>query len=79
MTIKIVPKFAAANQQSERSNLTGEKLSLAAFDCTNDIFSLVRNGRAGQYAIFSSGVNEQNIFEVLLMTLFWDNKTGAQG
>ena len=29
--------------------------------------------------MFLSGANEQNIFEILLTTLFWDKKAGAQG
>ena len=72
--VKIVHKFTAANQKSERWILTSEKSSFAAFDWTNDIFSRVKNDRTGKYAMFLSGANEQNIFEVLWATLFWENK-----
>ncbi len=59
-------ELAAANQHRERWNVTSEKSSFAAFNWTNDVFSLVRNDRTGDYVIFPLGGNlkNQNGFEI---------------
>ena len=62
----IIPQLAAANQQRERWNVTSEKSSFAAFDWTNDVFSLVRNDRTVDYVIFpfSRNLKNQNGFKI---------------
>jgi hypothetical protein len=49
----IVRNFATANQRRERWNFTSETTSFAPSDCTNDIFSPVKNDRTGKYVRFT--------------------------
>ena len=67
MTVRENRSKICSSQRAKRTMKShySEKLLFAAFDWTNDIFSPMRNDCTGKYAIFSSGANEQNIFELL--------------
>ena len=53
-------RFKISNSQSATRTMKfqNEESSFAAFDWTNDIFSLVRNDRTEKYFLFPSGAND---------------------